>query len=177
MDATREGLGGSKNTYLKYSLEFTSRLPLRTAEGEIEGRNRQRANGKEEEEEKRRERKKEKKEVNQKCSAMLRKRGRRGGSRKKKCDRESPVMQQAAKGSWVLCRGDCRRLHAKASRGRTRLDHRLAGSFMPASVDRRDMRVCACACGNDYVRMSVWRGVRASWSGLVWSGTVCRGGR
>ncbi|TFA98334.1 hypothetical protein CCMA1212_009946 [Trichoderma ghanense] len=80
---------------------------------------------------------------------MLRKRGRRGGRarEKKKCDKESiaSATQQAAKGSRALCRDDCRRLHAKASRGRTRLDHRLAGSFlMPASVDRRDMRVCAC---------------------------------
>lgn len=39
----------------------------------------------------------------------------------------------------------------KASRRWTRqaahvLDHRLAGPFMPASVDRRDMRVRACVC-------------------------------
>jgi hypothetical protein len=40
----------------------------------------------------------------------------------------------------------------KASRRWTRqaahvLDHRLAGSFMPASVDRRDMRVAGlCVC-------------------------------
>lgn len=79
--------------------------------------------------------------VNQKCSAMLRKRGRRGGEQEKKSvtgNRQSCSKLRRVLG---LCRGDCRRLHAKASRGRTRLDHRLAGSFMPASVDRRDMRV------------------------------------
>ncbi|KAL6829513.1 hypothetical protein J3E69DRAFT_240164 [Trichoderma sp. SZMC 28015] len=114
----------------------------------------------------REEKKREKKVVNQKCSAMLRKRGRRGGEQEKKSvtgNRQSCSKLRRVLG---LCRGDCRRLHAKASRGRTRLDHRLAGSFMPASVDRREYAgLCAHEC------VVAWRV-----SALVRSGLVCRGG-
>ncbi|KAL6876665.1 hypothetical protein J3F83DRAFT_413655 [Trichoderma novae-zelandiae] len=133
-------------TYLKYNLDSPLGCHEDIAEDRWENRKRQKRKQKGRGEKRRREREREregKKGNHQNRSAMLRKRGRRGAREREKCDKESiaSVMQQAAaEGSQAraLCRDDCRRLHAKASRGRTRLDHRLAGPFlMPASVDRQ----------------------------------------
>lgn len=100
---------------------------------------------------------------------------------RKSADQETASVSHAAsiarsisEGSWTFLvsrnrktRGNCRQITGAGWRnpacqsqpqtdttsGAHVLDHRLAGSFMPASVDRRDMRMRACVCA----RLWWWR--------------------
>lgn len=182
--------GGWIGTYLEYNLESPLGCHEDIAEEKIENVRRRNLKESGEKREERNEEKKERKGFTTNalhCNTdEARAAGVEGQEKKKVCDKESIASAMQQRDPRALCRDDGRRLHGKASRGRTRIDHRLAGSFlMPASVDRRDMRVCAwcmceCVCGpaNMCAWMSscvcvAWRGVCLSVLYFVCLGRGC----